>query len=389
MAREIELWRSVAEDAPLIKRAAAVNASDVSAVASLRKDYAAEVVSVALSLVEARSKAGRKFGELGKTIIADVSGVEQASGAAVASYKTTRIKDVLGDATIADLCCGIGGDAMALADRGLDVIAVDRDPLRAWMATHNGGQRVHGACADVGKIALDGLPIHVDPARRAEGSGKRAWRLEDYRPGPEVIERLLTQSPNAAIKLSPGVDLDKLPWQGEIEFISEQGRLVQAVLWCGGFAGAPRRATLIDEQGIHTLYGQPTSQGFHEAQQYLYTFDPSVERADLIGQLSAQLDAPTLHPWLGLLTSDRVIDSPWTTGFELIDRLPWRPKRVKQWLAANDAGLVEVKTRGKACDPDREQQFLRGKGETRYTVFVLRFDTKVQALITRRINRAC
>jgi len=102
-------------------------------------------------------------------------------------------------------------------------------------------------------------------------------------------------------------------------------------------------------------------------------------------QRAATLDAPMVHPKLGLLTSDRVIDSPWVTGFELIERQPWRPKRVRQWLAAHDAGLIEVKTRGKACDPDKEQQRLRGAGDTPYTVFVLRFDTKVQALITKRI----
>ena len=140
MSREIELWRSVSADALLMQRASEVRAADVSAVASLRRDYAAEQVAVALSLAEARVKAGRKFSERGKTIIADAAGIEQASGAAVASYKAKRSASRRHRPwRIADLCCGIGGDAMALADQGLDVIAVDRDPLRAWMASHNGG----------------------------------------------------------------------------------------------------------------------------------------------------------------------------------------------------------------------------------------------------------
>ena len=86
-----------------------------------------------------------------------------------------------------------------------------------------------------------------------------------------------------------------------------------------------------------------------------------------------------------MLTSDRVIDSPWTTAFEMIETLTRRPKKVSQWLKANDGGLVEVKTRGKACDPDQEQRRLRNDGATTYTVFVLRFDTKVQALVTKRL----
>ena len=387
MLREIELWRAVAGDAALLTRASAIDPSDVSAIASLRRDYPADQVSVALSLVEARAKAAGKFGQRGQTLVADVAGVEQASSTRVAAYKANRIRQQLcSGAAIADLCCGIGGDSMALGDAELDVLAVDRDPLRVWMTRQNSGASLRGVCADVAGLALDGLPIHLDPARRNEGTGRRAWRLEDYQPGPEVIGKLVEQSPASAIKLSPGVDVDALPWAGEVEFISDRGRLVQAVLWGGAFAQTARRATRIDEHGTHCLSGEPTAPTYRAAKRYLYTFDSAVERADLIGQLSAMLDAPAIHPKLGLLTSDQIIDSPWTTGFELIETLPWRPKKVRQWLKANDGGLVEVKTRGKACDPDQEQRRLRGDGATTYTVFVLRFDMKVQALVTRRLD---
>ena len=275
---------------------------------------------------------------------------------------------------------------MALSTAGLPVIAVDRDPLRAWMARHNCNACVEALCADVATLAMDGLLIHLDPARRSEPSGKRAWRLADIQPGAEVIGPLIERSPAGAIKLSPGIGLDEVPWPGEVEFISEGGRLVQAMLWTGGFAQHTRQATLIDGNTRHHLHGNPSAPSYAPAQRYLYTFDAAIERAELIGQLSDRLDAPVVHPRLGLLTSGRVIDSPWVTGFELIEQLPWRPKRVKQWLDANDAGLVEVKTRGKACDPDIEQRRLRGEGATPYTVFVLRFDTKVQALITKRLR---
>ena len=376
----------VAADESLMKRASAVDASDVSAVAALRRDYAAEVVSVALSLAEARGKAERKFGDRGKTLVADAAGVEQASGTRVARYKAQRIAAALGaGAQVMDLCCGIGGDTMALGQAGLGVVAVDHDPLRAWMAKQNSGPSVQGLCADVAELELEGLPIHLDPARRNESSGKRAWRLEDVQPGPDIIGSLIERSPAAAIKLSPGLDIEALPWQGEVELISEHGRLVQAVLWCGAFAQDERAATLISDDGTHRICGVPGIPAYHSAQRYLYTFDASVERAGLIALLSSMIDAPAIHPKLGLLTSEQVIDSPWVTGFELIARLPWRPKRVRQWLEANDGGLVEVKTRGKACDPDQEQRRLRGTGQTPYAVFVLRFDTKVQALITRRL----
>lgn len=383
MHREIELWRRVLGDSALIERALAIDASDVTAVAALRRQYSSDVVSAALDYAAGQRKAIDKFG--GSDWVADVAGVEQASGPMPAAYKARRMHEVLGaDGQIADLCCGVGGDSRAMIAAGLRVMSVDRDPLRAWMAGQN-AQGTQAICADVESLELEGVAIHIDPARRNEGSGKRAWRLEDYQPGPDVIGRLIERAPASAVKLSPGVDVDALPWRGELEFISEAGRLVQAVLWTGAFAGASRRATLLVAGSSYTLHGEPDTPTLGGMQRYLYTFDASVERAGLIGQLCKHADAPAVHAKLGLLTSDRVIDSPWLTGFELIERLPWRPKRVRQWLMSHDGGLVEVKTRGKACDPDAEQLRLRGPGSTRYTVFVLRFDTKVEALITRRL----
>jgi len=52
------------------------------------------------------------------------------------------------------------------------------------------------------------------------------------------------------------------------------------------------------------------------------------------------------------------------------------------------AGVVEVKTRGGAVDPDRAQRRLRGPGETPFTVFVLRWDRQIIAMVTRRLADA-
>ena len=386
MQSGIELWKQVIDDTALLERAAGCDPADVSAVTSLRKHYRAEAVAVALELTRARGKAIEKFGEKGGSLIADVAGIEQASSADVACYKARRICETLGSGTLTlDLCCGVGGDSMAMCDGPLKVVSVDRQPLRAWMAQRNTQGKSLAVCADVSDLVVDDVVLHIDPARRNEAAGRRAWRIDDYQPGPAVIGALIERASSAAIKLGPGVDLQSLPWPGEVGFISDRGRLVQCVLWTGLLQRDQRSATLIDGDRCDMISGNEASPPIDAMRRFIYTFDPAVERAGLIGRLCEQVDAPAIHPKLGLLSSDRVIDSPWLTGFELIDRLPWRVKRVRQWLKANDGGLVEVKTRGKACDPDREQQTLRGDGGTTYTVFVLRFDTKVEALITRRV----
>ena len=92
-----------------------------------------------------------------------------------------------------------------------------------------------------------------------------------------------------------------------------------------------------------------------------------------------------LHPRVGLLTSDARIESPWLTGFEVIESMPWNESRVKAALDALGAGIVEVKTRGKVVNPDVVQMALRGVGDRTLTVFVLRFEKTVRAIIARRL----
>ena len=56
------------------------------------------------------------------------------------------------------------------------------------------------------------------------------------------------------------------------------------------------------------------------------------------------------------------------------------------WLAERGAGIVTVRTRGAACDPDAWQKALRGRGETPWTVFVLRLGLRRMAYAVRRVN---
>jgi len=398
-------WQAVADDAELLHHAAACDPYDVASVSRLRKSYPADHVGVALELTKARNKAATKFPDQAAALFADVTGVEQATSLTAATHKAQRFRSApFPGAQVVDLCCGIGGDAMGFAAAGLNVTAIDRDPVRAWMAGHNAGCTTRVTDAE---SLLNETPeppqahaaLHLDPARRT-GAG-RVFRLADHQPDPTTIAALLSHYPDAAVKLSPAVNLaelddeliNKLPRAGaetEIEFISEAGRLVQAVLWTGRLRHLdhhPRTATLLADGQTHTLTGTPDEPGFGFPGRYLYTVDPAAERAGLMHLLGL----PAIHPRLGLLTADGLVASPWLTGFELLVELPYsakNPKKIKAWLTDHDAGVVEIKTRGKAVDPDPLQRTLRGTGATPYTLFILRFDQRLACLITRRLDPA-
>lgn len=405
----VALWKRVAGDTALLAGAARVGAGDVAAMARLRRGHDAEAVRVALRLCEARRKAAVKFAAMADTLVADPAGVEQSTSLAVGRFKASLLRAASGaGAAVLDLCCGIGGDAVAFAQAGLCVRGVDADPLRAWMASQNA--RCATAVADVATLDVAGRLIHVDPGRRA--GGRRLFKLDALRPPPAVLRGLIASSAGAMVKLAPGIDVaqvcaalgegvdsgtGKRPEEslgGRAVFVSERGRLVQA-LWLTGALRpeAERTAVMIDGRGdARVLTGdadRPEALPLSGAERFVFTVDPSVERAAVLGCVGL----PLLHPQLGLFTAGALAErdalpgdvAAMLTGFELLAELPYREAKVKRWLRDHDGGVVEVKTRDRAVNPDALQGRLRGGGGTAYCVFVLRFDRQVRALVTRRV----
>lgn len=383
-------WKAAASDEcrALLEAVAALDTGTPATIEKLRANWSSELIAVAVELIRARRKAQRKFSNADH-LIADVAGVEQATSELVAAHKAARLRR-LRDVGVLDLCSGIGGDAMALA-RVIDVKAVDTDPVRAWMTSTNAN--CVAQVADVGSTVIADRVVHIDPGRRDTLTGVRRRRLDEYEPGPGVLRRVIHEAAAAAVKLGPGIDwedlarlVDGVP--NEVEIINERGTLVQVVLWTGGLAhhDGLRTATRLPSGATFTASPTPmTSVDPPREGACLLTVDPAIERAELMGALASSLDLPAIHPALGALLADGPIDSPWLTPFTIRAVMPWRVKRVRAWLDAHDAGIIEVKTRGGAVDPDVAQRQLRGEGDRPFTVFVLRFDRSLRAVITERV----
>ena len=64
------------------------------------------------------------------------AGLEQATRLSIAGHHAARFRDA-GMTRVADLGCGIGGDALGLAALGLQVAAVDADEVTAAIAAYN------------------------------------------------------------------------------------------------------------------------------------------------------------------------------------------------------------------------------------------------------------
>lgn len=393
---DLASWRKVLEgDAntveELLSLAASTNPREVRELARLKAKYDDGLVRVALEVIAARRKAEGRL-EDAATLLADTAGVEQASRSTVANYKAARFK-AAGAKRVLDVCCGMGADARGLARAGLETIGIDQLEARTLMTARYAGCAVE--TKDVADRKVTGEWIHLDPSRREEeksgGSARRSVSLDEMRPGFPVIDRLMNEASVIALKLGPGVDGRALPWrdQGELDFVSDDGQLVQAIFWKGESIAKPgaRRATLLPS-GVTFVSDKvaPPMPGPGGPLRYVYTVDPALERSQIVGALAATLGVPIfeLFPGLGLLTSQEPVESPWLTRFRLVEFLPWRPDRIRDWLRAHDGGVVEVKTRGGAIDALAIQKELRGEGSTTYTLFGLRFGKKIVAIVAHR-----
>lgn len=422
---DVSVWRRAWADASLLEAAAACDPADVAAVARLRKLTGDPTVArAALSIVAARIKASGKFGPVAAGLLADVEGVEQATSRGAARPKAARFARLIvaGHAgPVLDLGCGIGADAMALAGCGVPgVVAVDVDPVRAAMASVNAAVPVAVAdlrdLADGGAIDVAGRLIHLDPARRTRVAGetraRRTFAFADLEPGPATLRQLIERSAGAAVKLSPGMDVDAVRdalGEGEACFTSEPSglgrgdarRLTQATWFTGALRESPaveraagRRAVCVRADGRwDEVCGEPDDSRDLPAsplRRFLVVPDPAVERAELLPRLGMA----TLHPGLGLLTGDALPGDAVLglyRAYEVLAEMPWRLAKVRRWLTEHGATVSAVKTRGRAVDPDAALRALRSSEKTvsaalpvaTLTVFGLRLGRRVVAIVTR------
>lgn len=390
--RDISVWRRLAEAPEARQAAAAIDPRDAASIARLRKRFDADLVAAAVELAVARRKAAGKFERAGE-LWCDVAGVEQASGERVAAWKAMRMREVLGaGGELLDICCGIGGDAMALAAAGLRVTAVDLDERRAWMAARNAGCAAR--VADAESLGLAGVALHADPARRDERGGSRSWSLDDLRPGRAWIERALREPRAAAVKFSPGVDRRAFGGQRmEWEWIEDHGALVQAVAWAGLFATSPgeTRATLLaPSEAPRSIAGTPDGERATALPiddrcprgHWLCEPRPALERARLLGEAAGSTSAREVGGGVGLLVSEAPLPAPWFERFRIVGSS--EPSADAIAATIRESGLVprSVRVRGGAADADRLTKALGCRPSGSAVTFLWRAAGRPRAIVT-------
>ncbi len=183
-------------------------------------------------------------------------------------------------------------------------------------------------------------------------------------------------------------------WQerGELEWISRRRECRQLVAWFGQLAVRPgeRRATVLDPLGLHprTLAAKADAPIAVAPRIGRYIFEPdsAVLAAGLSGVLAALHAVSAVAAGVSYFTGDRAIDDPALACFEVLETMPLRASRIKDWLAARGIGRLEIKKRGVDADPETLRKELRLTGPDEATLLLAPVNGKAMAILARRVS---
>ncbi|GHD51444.1 methyltransferase [Streptomyces mirabilis] len=351
-------------------------AQELAVATRLRRDHPAELVSAALGQARLRQRAAAKFGaEDAERMYFTPNGVEQSTRTTVATHRARRLRS-LGVRSVADLCSGIGGDAIALARAGIRVLAVDRDPLTVAVARANAealglADLIEVREADVTEVDTQAYDaVFVDPARR--GGRGRIFDPEAYSPPLSWAIATALKAPLAALKIAPGIPHEAVPAEAEAEWISDAGDVKEAVLWFGTEPGLVR-ATLLP--GPRELRGRGLPDpAVRAVGRYLYEPDGAVIRAHLVAEVAEEVDGGLVDETIAYITADELRPTSYAAAYEITDRLPFNVKKLKALLRERGVGVLTVKKRGSAVEPEelRKKALPKQHGPHSATVFLTR-----------------
>jgi hypothetical protein len=370
--------------------AAAAGQVSAAHVVQLRKSLPAARAQLVLEQAALRLRAREKFTRAEQMFFTRQA-LEQATDEQVAAEKAARFP---GEAAVADLCCGIGGDLVALAERST-ATGIDLAPSLAILAEANlAAYGRHGSRAleqPAESVDLAGFAAwHIDPDRRPRAV--RTTKIDLCEPPLESLEQMLAANPEAAIKLAPAAEVPPT-WAAtsEQQWLGSRGECRQLVAWFGALARHPGRhsATVVDARGgPRTIVGSPATT-FPVASRigrFLYEPHAAVLAARLVATLCADHAWEAVASQTAYLTSDRLAPEPACAAFEVQEVLPLDRKQLRAYFRERQIGRLEVKKRGVDIDPERLRKEVSAEGDESATLLICPIGGRVQAIVARRLE---
>ena len=358
----------------------------------LRRDMSPPRAALILEMAQLRIRARRKF-ERADAMFFTRRSLEQASGEFIADYKAQRFKS---NESLADICCGIGGDLMSLAKQ-TKAAGIDQDPVMAILAMAN--LDVHGLPGVVRQMEFQAVDradysaFHFDPNRRNHGRKTIGDLLQPSL--PSILEWIPDNAP-VAIKVAPATPQHRdMSDVAELEWIGDSRECKQQVIWLGGaeqVAGG-RTATMVRGASFYQYGPLVGSQKIPQViadhvQEFVYEPHPALLASGLTDALATEHDLARLSVNVAYLTGPSELDLPMLTKFRVIDVLPMEVKKTARELERLNAGPVEFKKRSVNTVYYDAFQRIKTKGTEPFVVILSPTVGESVAIIAKRMRNS-
>jgi SAM-dependent methyltransferase len=280
----------------------------------------------------------------------------------------------------------VGTDALAFAEAGLRVAAVDMNEATVALARANAEALGLDVAVEVGDALRTplGESVFADPARRAGGT--RNFNPAEYSPPLDDLLARIGGVRFAAVKLGPGIKHEWLPAGAEAEWVSVDRDVVEACLWLGEAAEVPRRASVGKAGEWHELTGSGEERAVvGEVARYLYEPDGAVIRAGLVAELAEILDAHTASENIAYLYSEELRETPFARVWKVDEVWPLHPKKLRALLSEREIGRLTIKQRGTGIDPAELRKQLKLKGGNEATLVATRIGEAHAAILCQEV----
>lgn len=295
-------------------------------------------------------------------MISDKDGIRFATPEPVAEYRAKRLQCE----TIADISCGIGGQALHFAKYCDIVYAIELDPSKIEYAKKNakimGVNNIEFITGDaLSSEVITQLPeldiVFSDPARP---SSEKVRSMDRLSPSiPEVMRSYSGICSNFAFEAPPQITPERIPFECEKEYMSLDGKLNRLNLYFGKLKKTDISAVALPGNSVirkndvksHVI---KTS----NPELYAYEAEESVIKAGLLEQLASSFKDVTDNVSIFeidekriLLTSDKPLESSlFKNSYRVVRIMRFDLEEVNSYLKKNSFKNILIRA---SIEPER------------------------------------
>ena len=117
----------------------------------------------------------------------------------------------------------------------------------------------------------------------------------------------------------------------------------------------------------------------------MYEPDGAVIRAHLVAEVAEEVGGGLIDETIAYVTADELRPTAYASAYEITDQLPFGVKKLKALLREREVGILTVKKRGSAVEPEELRRKVKPQGPNSATVFLTRVAGAPAMLIGRPV----